>query len=266
MNRNEYPHLIGQASDWLTGTAKRNPEAFLVLAAGCALLLRGRRNSPSSSNWSSGDYQHRDHDDFANRVGRDGNQISRSASNLKDRVSEVTSDYASSVSNSARSYASNVADYADDARRRLASQASRVADQASDFADQTRSAIRSGAGSVMLEQPLATAVLGVAAGAALAAIFPPSEVEQRTLRPARDALTGAARDMGERMREAAAETGERLKQRASEQGLTTDGMKDIARDAVDTFTSKMSGKAEGSTAKPSSATTTGSPKDNWSTS
>jgi hypothetical protein len=46
----------------------------------------------------------------------------------------------------------------------------------------------------MREQPLAVAALGLAAGAALAAIFPPTEVEQRTLGPARDALTGAARD------------------------------------------------------------------------
>src|SRR5262249_24500454 len=163
---NQNSDMIGQASDWQTGTAKRNPEAFLVLAAGCALLLRGRRGSPSIASWSSGfrDYEHRDHDDFANHDGR-------SASNLKDRVVEAANDFAGSVSDTARSYASSVADYAGDARRTVASQASRVADQASELADQTQSAIRSGAGSVMREQPLAIAVLGLAAGAALAAIF-----------------------------------------------------------------------------------------------
>jgi hypothetical protein len=53
MNRNEYPDMIEQASDWLTGTVKRNPEAFLVLAPGCALLLRGRRGSLTIANWSA---------------------------------------------------------------------------------------------------------------------------------------------------------------------------------------------------------------------
>jgi hypothetical protein len=33
------------AVEWLIGTAKRNPEAFLVLAAGCTLLMRSGRSS-----------------------------------------------------------------------------------------------------------------------------------------------------------------------------------------------------------------------------
>jgi hypothetical protein len=117
----------------------------------------------------------------------------------------------------------------------------------------------------MREQPLAVAALGLAAGAALAAIFPPTEAEQRTLGPARDALTDAARDMGERMREAAAETGERLKQRASEKGLNTEGMKDLAREAVDTFKDKVSGKAESGTPNPASVSG-GAPSKDWRTS
>ena len=40
MNRDEFSNSYGQPVDWLVGTAKRNPEAFLVLAAGAALLLR----------------------------------------------------------------------------------------------------------------------------------------------------------------------------------------------------------------------------------
>ena len=33
------------AGEWLISTAKRNPEALLVLAAGCALLMRSGRSS-----------------------------------------------------------------------------------------------------------------------------------------------------------------------------------------------------------------------------
>jgi hypothetical protein len=38
-----------RARQWLIGTAKRNPEALLVLAASCALLMRGRAGSPQNA-------------------------------------------------------------------------------------------------------------------------------------------------------------------------------------------------------------------------
>jgi gas vesicle protein len=96
----------------------------------------------------------------------------------------------------------------------------------------------------MREQPLAVALLGVAAGAVVAALLPSTKVEERTLGPAREALTEAARDMGENVVQSAKEAGEHLKQSAVERGLTSDGMKDMARDAADAFKSRMSGKVE----------------------
>jgi hypothetical protein len=73
-------------------------------------------------------------------------------------VLETAGAYASSTADTARSYASTVADYAGDAGRSVVSQTSRLADQASNLADQAGSAIRSGAGSVMREQPLAAPI------------------------------------------------------------------------------------------------------------
>jgi gas vesicle protein len=96
----------------------------------------------------------------------------------------------------------------------------------------------------MREQPLAVALLGVAVGATVAALFPSTKLEERTLRPARDALTEAARDMGENVVQSAKDAGEHLKQSAVERGLTPDGMKEMAREAADAFSSRMSGKAE----------------------
>ena len=46
--------VYGRARDWLIGTAKRHPEALLVLAAGCALLMRGGGGSSQSRNESAG--------------------------------------------------------------------------------------------------------------------------------------------------------------------------------------------------------------------
>ena len=48
MNRYMDTDRYSRAGDWLIGTAKRNPEALLVLAAGCALLLRSGKNSRGS--------------------------------------------------------------------------------------------------------------------------------------------------------------------------------------------------------------------------
>ena len=166
------------------------------------------------------------------------------AGDIKDRVSGTAGAYASSAAETARSYASTVADYAGEARQTVVSQTSRLADQASNLADQAGSAIRSGAGSVMREQPLAVAVLGMAAGAAVAGFFPTTEIEQRTLRPARTRspmrrhawAKTSWKPQGKRA--SASSTG------ASDRGLDVDGVKEMAREAGEAFTEKMSGKAE----------------------
>ena len=36
-----YDRYASNAGSWLMDTARRNPEALLVVAAGCALLMRG---------------------------------------------------------------------------------------------------------------------------------------------------------------------------------------------------------------------------------
>jgi gas vesicle protein len=108
----------------------------------------------------------------------------------------------------------------------------------------------------MREQPLAVALLGAAAGAAIATLFPATKIEERTLGPARDALTEAARDMGENVMQSAKEAGEHLKQSAVERGLTPDGMTEMAREAADAFKSRMSGKVEQQSGNASSSGST----------
>jgi hypothetical protein len=253
MNRNEFVNSYGQPVDWLIGTAKQNPEAFLVLAAGAALLMRGRGGgSPRTpdytrmQDWERGNGGNGDGkaSEAANRIRETAGQYASSVTEQANRVARAAGDYASAASDTARSYASTAADYASDARRVVGSHASRFAGQAADLADRTQSAVRTGAGSVMREQPLAVALLGVAAGAALAALFPSTKVEEEALRPARDAVVERAREMGENVRQAASEAGEQLKQSAVDRGLSPDGVKEMVREAADTFTSRVSGKSE----------------------
>ena len=245
MNRDQFVNSYGQPMDWLMATAKRNPEAFLVLAAGAALLMRGRGSSPNRApdyrqmrNWQGNGGRDEAIDRQAPR------EYASTASETTERVAGAASQYASAASDAVRSYASTAAGYANETGQAVRSHASRLADQATSFASQAQSAVQSSAGNVMREQPLAVALLGVAAGAAVAALFPSTKLEERTLGPARDALTEAAHDVGENVVQSAKEAGEHLKQSAVDRGLTPDGMKEMAREAADAFTSRMSGKVE----------------------
>ena len=264
MNHDQFVNSYGQPMDWLMATARRNPEAFLVMAAGAALLLRGRGSSPNRApdyrqmrNWQeSGGQGEASVPRTADHMRQSARGYASTVSDTTNRAAGAASEYASAASDAVRSYASTAAEYASETGQAVRSQASRMADQATNFASQTHSAVQSGAGTLMREQPLAVALLGVAAGAAIAALFPATKIEERTLGPAREALTEAARDMGENVVQSAKEAGEHLKQSAVERGLTPDGMKEMAREAADTFTSRMSGKVEQQSGNASSSGST----------
>jgi hypothetical protein len=104
--------------------------------------------------------------------------------------------------------------------------------------------MQSGMDRVLRDQPLAVAMAGLAAGAAVAAVFPSTEIEDRTFGGAREALTEAAGKAGERVMGAAGKAGDRLKSGAEERGLTSEGLKELAGEVADTFTSAVSGKSD----------------------
>ena len=105
--------VYGRAGDWLIGTAKRHPEALLVLAAGCALLVRNgggssQGASPQISNEDAGS-------DGRWQVSRATEKASEVVSGLKDRATDV---------------ASSVSDYAGGVGRTISAQTSQIAGQA----------------------------------------------------------------------------------------------------------------------------------------
>lgn len=242
------------AGDWLMSTARRNPEAILVLAAGLALLMRGgsrarRRYAVEENRGASmdvsreGEYE----DEGRQRRSAVGGVRSRLsgvaetageyASGVTERVYETAADVTGRVYETAGSYASAVSEYADAGRRRLTRQASRAGRQAYRMGNQ--------AGEMLHEQPLAVAALGLAAGAAVAAFLPRVEMEERALRPARDALADAAGRAVESVKEAATDAGRRLQDRAADLGAQA--LKDAARGAVQSFASGASGSSDQST-------------------
>lgn len=190
-------------ADWLLATAKRNPEGALLVAAGIFLMMRRMgggnglfRSAPGSWNRSSSAYP-------ASTGGDDDHDDRRS---LMDTARERASEIGGRV----RQSAEEVAGYADHIRRAAVDTSSRVLDQSGRALDRTTSTVRDSVGHVVEEQPLALALLGLAAGAAVAALVPPTRIEKRTLGPIGERMTEEAEEAGRRLKDSAAEVGKRL--------------------------------------------------------
>jgi hypothetical protein len=239
MSRDTQPDLYGQATGWLTNTARRNPEGMLLLAAGCALLLRGGSGRTggdafrNSSTPSASSYAERGRESFS----RAADEASDYASDLKDKASDLKA----KVSDTASDYARSASDYAGETTRK-------VSERSQEFARQAQSTIESTMGRVLREQPLAIAMLGLAAGAAVAAAFPTTAIEKSTLGAAGEAMADAAEKAKDSVMEATGKAGERLKTAAEERGLNAEGLKNLAGEVTDAFKESMSGKGEKHTA------------------
>jgi hypothetical protein len=224
MSRYPQDDLSAPVGDWIMNTVRRNPEGLLVLAAGCALLMRGG-NAKASGFSARGEAT----------AGRVSGGTSRSG--VTDRVTDAAnyvSDIKDRAVDTASSYVDSVSAYASDT-------AQNVSDQSLRLKQQAQSSLQSGMERMLREQPLTVAILGVAAGAAVAAVLPTTGVETQALGGAREALADAANKVGENVMGAAGAAGERLKVVAAERGLTQDGLKEVARDVANTFTSKVTG-------------------------
>jgi hypothetical protein len=164
-----------------------------------------------------------------------GAGISETISQVADSARDYAADVSKTVSDKAGTYASAVGEYADDAWR-----------QSERFVGQTRNTVQASVSRMLQEQPLAVAVVGLAAGAAVAAAFPATAVERRTLGPAAERLTDAAASAGQQLRQAASEAGERFMDAANQSGLNTEGLKEVTSDVAGAFGSAFSGDKGGS--------------------
>jgi hypothetical protein len=78
----------------------------------------------------------------------------------------------------------------------------------------------------------------------LAAAFPATDIERQTLGPVGEQMADAARRVGDQVKDAAGAAGDRLKGAAEERGLTSDGMKELAKEVTGAFTDRMSGGSQ----------------------
>jgi len=129
------------AGEWLISTAKRNPEALLVLVAGCALLMRGGGSSYRVAEQTGSGVSGSNAPWNVSRT-TETEKASEIVSELKDRIADA---------------GSAVTEHAGDMVRTVSTQTSRVAGQA-------QSMFSSGFGQLLREQPLALVAAGLAAG------------------------------------------------------------------------------------------------------
>jgi len=236
---------LEDSGEWILNTVKRNPEALLLLAAGAVLMMR--TNAPQSSRATSmGAASSRAASMGAaygatpDVAGRSASQFAETVTDTARRTMDTAASYASTASDAARqtmdaakSYASSAGEYAGEARRKVGEQSDWVVGQT-----------RSMAQSVLQNQPLAIVMAGLAAGAALAAALPPTELEKDTLGPVGDEVSKAAERVGDQLKQASVKAGERLKSAAEERGLHAEGLKDVASEVADTFKASMKGQPE----------------------
>jgi hypothetical protein len=135
-----------------------------------------------------------------------------------------------------------------------------ASDQSRRVVRQAQSSLESTTEYVLEEQPLAIAIVGLAAGAAVAAAFPPTDVERRVLGSTGERLREATDKVTERFKDAGTQAGERLVNAAEERGLTAEGLKEVARDVGSTFSATLSGDESTNAKSPSSQASRSGPK------
>ena len=229
----------GTPADWLMGTFKKNPEGLLLLAAGAVLMMRQGGNGSTQA--MAGE--------ASSCVAEAAESLRNTASDMTDRTVKSASDMAAQASDYASQATRQASDYASQATRKISQQSERVMRQA-------QSTIRDTVDRVLKDQPLMVVVAGLAAGAAVASVFPSTELEKEALSPIGERMTEAATRAGEQLKEATFAAGDTLKKAADQRGLNTEGLKDVASEVAGAFKERMGGSS-GSQSEPPSGLRSG---------
>lgn len=226
--------------NWIFRTVKQNPEGLLLLAAGCALLMRRGGLSGQFS---------------TDRPRTGANTGSGGFAQAADDARQYAGDIAEKTGAAASDFASTASGYAGQASHIVGEKSQQIVQQAQSTLQSTQSSLQSTMNSVLKEQPLVVALAGLAAGCAVAAAFPTTNIEKQTLGPVGVQMTKAAQEVGRQVNEATAKAGEQLKTSTGERGLSQDGLKEVAKEVAGAFSNSMSGE----TAKATDPTTTNRP-------
>jgi Xaa-Pro aminopeptidase len=149
-------------ADWLWASVKDNPDGLLLLAAGCALLLRRGRSIERTERDNRRDAQEYlgDRETLADDIPHQSrvDAWANEASGIAENAREQAVSMGKKMSETAADYAASVSEYARGTQEQVVEQSRRLAEKAQNRVQ-----------SLMQHQPLAVALVGLAAGAAVAA-------------------------------------------------------------------------------------------------
>jgi histone H3/H4 len=250
-------------SDRVVDAVTRNPEGLLLLAAGCALLLRSRSSSgsggsayafsdagqPRTSEYGRERHQPSSDLGMQKRV-YDGAGAARDmAANVSERVQDSVRSTMSGAAEYAHDLADHASEYAQDAQRTASDYVHRVTDNAqTTFRDTVDYLVR--------ERPLAIAVAGLAAGAAVAAAFRPTDFEKDALRPVGKMMNQMIEETSEKAKETAAKAGDRLKEAVEDPTKLKESVAGLVDDVNEAFATP--GQTSGDRTNEGSKDSTGS--------
>ena len=230
---------------------KRNPEGLLLLAAGCALMLRTR------SSLRRNGQTHREDGYSGARESTDGG-MSRTATQAADRAKEFAGQATERMGETAKSYAASASDLAHEATRKASHYAEDASRQASEYGEklvvEAQSTFRSTVDYIVREQPLAIVAMGLAAGAAVASVLPPTEMEKEALGEVGARVTEAVKERSEGVKEAVMKAGERLKDAAEDPSKLQDNLSKSAEDVSGALSGRQEGEPGSGDTKKAGAT------------
>jgi ElaB/YqjD/DUF883 family membrane-anchored ribosome-binding protein len=165
----------------------------------------------------------------ADRLSDTASQVTEGARQMGDRVSGAANEIAQGardVGAAAKEFSTAVGEQIADTAETARQQATRTARQAKEKAQ-----------SLVEEQPLLVAGIGIAIGAALAAILPPTKAEDEFMGEAsdsvKDTLAEVAAEQYQKAKDVAGTVAERAKSVAEEEGLTAGSAADVVRSVGD---------------------------------
>ena len=107
-------HSDNSGAGWLAGAVKNNPEGLLLLAAGCALLMRSAGGSRSRDSRAR---EYTRNNASQSDAGSRGRTVRESLTETAQSAGEYVADVGGSMAETASNYVSSVSNYAEDAAR-----------------------------------------------------------------------------------------------------------------------------------------------------
>jgi hypothetical protein len=209
---------VSKASDWLWGAAANNPEGLLLLAAGGVLLMR--------KSGAAGRRPRAAHD--MHRSGTNGSRLHEEGGSGLESIAGSTSNYARAASRAA-------------------------SDGAVALINQAQSTFSSGLDRALDDQPLLVALGGLAAGAAMAAVLPTTNLEREALGPFGGQLSEEASRLGDQFKKTASRAAGALSTGVQEHILEPDGVKKIVSEVTEVVRDGMQGQSERQAPSPNSS-------------